>query len=193
MLYSTKTLARAVIVSKSAQEMHPWLGVATRITCRIIRKRQTSNFLKYLNVSFFLGGEDISRGDLVHFKRIFFFLWRADYWEIYSFSLMISEMRKSTRSWKSVEEWKTFGIWTRLSPSGCSGRLGRGEGCSEGRRKAEAVLKWLTVFLLESCLIDSFPPSFPTALPSLPFPSFSPSLSTWIREWNSQWGEERRW
>lgn len=54
-----------------------------------------------------------------------------------------------------------FGIGTRFSLAGCSGRMGREEGWlrREGKGKARVVLKGWKVFMFACCLIGSFPPS----------------------------------
>lgn len=164
MSHSTKTLARGVTV-KSAQEIHLWLGVTARTICRLVRKRQTWRpffffFLKYLNVFCF---EDISRRDLVHFKRIFSSLWRADYWEITHFPWRWETVQEV---FQSVEEWETE-IETRRLHLDAMREQREGEDCSEEKRKAGVMLRWLMVFWFESCLIGSVPLSLPASL--LPF------------------------
>lgn len=131
------------------------------------KKTNLKTFLKYLNV-FFLW-KVLVGGNLVHFKKIFFYLQRADYWEIHSFSLKISKMRKSTRSSSKGRRVEAFGIQTRLHLDIM--RVERRGATQQGRGRLGQP-RGLLVFLFEGCLIGSFPPSF---LPSLP-PSLLLSL-----------------
>lgn len=108
-------------------------------------------------------------GDLLHL--IFFCFWKADYWKVYLFSLTVFEIRKSMGSLSRCTRMTDPGIGTRLSPAGCSDRVGKEERLLRMEDKARVVLKWLTVFLFGYCLIGPFLPSLP------PFTCLSSSIS----------------
>lgn len=187
--HSTKTLARGVTASKSAQEIHLWLGVAARTICRLMRKRQTWRpfffffFLKYLNVFYF---EDISRRDLVHFKRYVSSLWRADYWAITHFPWRRETVQEV---FQSVEEWESLKLRLLHLDAMRAEREGRGLlwGEEEGWgnvQMTDGILVWK--------LFDRFCPSLPACLSYLPV---SPSFSPWDKglKQPGRRGEERRW